>query len=213
MMLRWLVATVHLLVLPLGLGAIWARARALARVTGSKELARVFMADNLWGIAAVLWIATGLWRAFVGLEKGTAYYLHDHAFYAKMGLLIVILLLEVWPMTTLIRWRIQARRSPTVDIRVASPRARELCPGRARDSHGVRGNGGCAGVLLLAEAEADVPDRTDQRRFLRNLRRAPAIQRAQLASPLPALDGHDSLRCEQTLSLAASGMMLIPPLG
>jgi putative membrane protein len=124
MILRWLVATVHILVLPLGLGAIWARARALARVTGSKDLARVFMADNMWGVAAVLWIATGLWRAFGGLEKGTAYYLHDHAFYVKMGLLSVILLLEIRPMTTLIRWRIRAGRSPVVDIGVAPLLAR-----------------------------------------------------------------------------------------
>jgi putative membrane protein len=89
-------------------------------VTETKDLARVFVADNLWGVAAVLWIATGLWRAFGGLEKGTAYYLHDHAFYVKMGLLIVILLLEIWPMITLIRWRIQARRGPSVDLHVAA---------------------------------------------------------------------------------------------
>ncbi len=124
MILRWLVATAHILVLPLGLGAIWARARALARVAASKDLARVFVADNLWGVAAVLWIASGLWRAFGGLEKGTAYYLHDHAFYVKMGLLIVILLLEIWPMATLIRWRIQSARGPVADIHVASLLAR-----------------------------------------------------------------------------------------
>jgi putative membrane protein len=119
MILRWLVATAHILVLPLGLGAIWARARALAQVTASKDLARVFVADNLWGVAAVLWIATGLWRAFGGLEKGAGYYLHDRAFYVKMGLLIVILLLEIWPMTTLIRWRIRAARGRVADIHVA----------------------------------------------------------------------------------------------
>jgi putative membrane protein len=124
MILRWLVATVHLLALPLGLGAIWGRARALAHATGTKDLPRIFVVDNLWGAAAVLWIATGLWRAFGGLEKGTAYYLHDHAFYVKMGLLIVILLLEIWPMTTLIRWRIHARRGPLVDIHVAPLLAR-----------------------------------------------------------------------------------------
>jgi putative membrane protein len=124
MILRWLVATLHLLALPLGLGAIWTRARALARLTGNQGLARVFVADNLWAVAAVLWIATGVWRAFGGLEKGTAYYLHDHAFHAKMGLLLLILLLEIWPMTTLMRWRIRARRAPTMDIRVAPLLAR-----------------------------------------------------------------------------------------
>ena len=124
MILRWLVATLHLLTLPLGLGAIWMRARGLARVTGSEGLARIFVADNLWGVAAVLWIATGLWRAFGGLEKGTFYYLHDRAFHAKMGLLLLILLLEIWPMTTLIRWRIRVRRGQAVDILVAPLLAR-----------------------------------------------------------------------------------------
>jgi putative membrane protein len=58
----------------------------------------------------VLWIATGLVRAFGGFEKGTAYYLHNHVFLAKMGLLVLVLVLEVRPMLTLIRWRQQLRR-------------------------------------------------------------------------------------------------------
>jgi putative membrane protein len=124
MMLRWLVATLHLLVLPLGLGAIWTRARALARVTGVDSLGRVFLADTLWGVAALLWIGTGLGRAFGGLEKGTAYYVHDKPFHAKMGLLVLILLLEIWPMVTLIRWRIAAKRGSTIDTRRAAVFAR-----------------------------------------------------------------------------------------
>ena len=145
MILRWLVATAHILVLPLGLGAIWARARALARATAGKDLARVFVADNLWGLAAILWIGTGLWRAFGGLEKGTAYYLHDRAFYVKMGLLILILLLEIWPMITLIRWRIQAARGPVADIQVASLLARVsyACSGQGFSGHGFVGNELC----------------------------------------------------------------------
>ncbi len=84
----------------------------------------MFVADNLWGLAALLWIATGLLRAFAGLEKGTSYYLHDRVFYIKMSLLVVILLLEIWPMTTLIRWRIGVRRGATLDLGVASALAR-----------------------------------------------------------------------------------------
>jgi putative membrane protein len=75
-------------------------------------------------VAALLWIATGLWRTFGALEKGTAYYLHDHAFHVKMGLLVIILLLEIWPMSTLIRWRIHARRGRAVDVRAAPLLAR-----------------------------------------------------------------------------------------
>jgi putative membrane protein len=38
----------------------------------------------------VLWIGTGLVRAFGGYEKGAFYYLHNHLFWAKMGLLAAI---------------------------------------------------------------------------------------------------------------------------
>jgi putative membrane protein len=124
MTLRWLIATVHLLALPIGLGGVWLRARALRGSLGSDGLRHVFAADNLWGVAAALWIATGLARAFGGLEKGSAFYLSQPVFYAKMVLLVLILLLEVWPMTTLIRWRIQLRRGATVDTAAAPALAR-----------------------------------------------------------------------------------------
>ncbi len=123
-MLRWLIATLHLLALPLGLGAIWARSRALTLARSADDLHRVFMADNLWGLAAILWLVTGLVRVFAGLEKGTSYYLHDRVFYAKMGLFIVILLLELRPMVTLIRWRAALRRGVAVDMALARSLAR-----------------------------------------------------------------------------------------
>ncbi len=124
MILRWLVTTVHLLALPLGLGAVWARSRSLTSARNTGDLARVFVADNLWALAAGLWIVTGLWRAFGGLEKGTDYYLNNRVFYVKMGLLALILLLEIWPMTTLIRWRIAARRGTSIDLTSAPVFAR-----------------------------------------------------------------------------------------
>jgi putative membrane protein len=110
MIIRWLFAALHLLALGIGLGAIWARARALQGPLDPTGLRRAFYADTWWGIAAALWIATGLMRAFGGLEKGAAYYLHNHVFWAKMGLLGAILVLEVWPMLTLIRWRVLTAR-------------------------------------------------------------------------------------------------------
>jgi putative membrane protein len=116
MLIRWLVASVHLVALGLGLGSIWARGRALRSIAGPGALKRVFFADSLWGIAALLWIATGLARAFGGLEKGTSYYLTQPMFHIKMGLLIVILMLEVWPMVTLIRWRVQNAKGQTPDV-------------------------------------------------------------------------------------------------
>ncbi len=105
MAIRWLFAALHLIALGIGLGAVWARGRALRGELDGTGLRRVFYADTWWGIAAVLWIATGLVRAFAGLEKGTVYYVHNHFFWAKMVLLGVILALEVGPMLALIQWR------------------------------------------------------------------------------------------------------------
>jgi putative membrane protein len=119
MLIRWMVAALHLLALGMGLGAVWARGRALRSPLDTSGLRRVFYTDTLWGIAALLWIATGLLRAFAGLEKGTAYYLQNRAFWIKMALLGVILLLEVWPMAALIRWRILRAHGQPFDTRSA----------------------------------------------------------------------------------------------
>src|SRR5579872_6723402 len=115
MLFRWLLATLHLLALPLGLGAVWARSRALRLAKTAADLPRVFIADNLWGLAAIVWIATGLLRAFGGFEKGASYYLHDRVFFVKMGMLALILILEARPMAVLIRWRIAMRRGAPVN--------------------------------------------------------------------------------------------------
>jgi putative membrane protein len=123
-MLHWLIATLHLLSLPLGLGAVWARSRALRSAQGVIDLPGVFIADNLWGFAAFAWISTGLFRVFGGIEKGSAYYLHDRMFYIKMALLVIVLLLEIWPMATLIRWRIQVRRGALLNTAMAPMLAR-----------------------------------------------------------------------------------------
>ena len=105
-MLRVTLATLHLFALAFGLSAVYVRGRSLAeRPLTLGAVRRAFAADSWWGIAAGLWIATGLWRLFAGTEKATSYYLHNDAFFAKMGLLVIILALEVWPMMTLIRWR------------------------------------------------------------------------------------------------------------
>ena len=124
MTLRWLLAGLHLLALGLGLGAVWVRGRALSSRLDERGLRSVFLADMWWGIAAFLWIGTGLWRLLAGLEKNTAYYFQNHFFLAKMGLLAVILILEVWPMITLIKWRRQVKRGELPVTRIAPALAR-----------------------------------------------------------------------------------------
>ena len=119
MLIRWLFAALHLVGLGVGLGAVWARARALRAPLDPAGLRRVFYADGWWGVAAAIWIGTGLVRVIGGLEKSMDYYLQNHVFWGKMTLLLAILLLEVSPMMTLIRWRVQLRRGEAPDTRLA----------------------------------------------------------------------------------------------
>jgi putative membrane protein len=122
MYVRWILAVLHLLALGIGLGAVWWRGRALRALRGRGEMSgegirSVLSADTLWGIAALMWISTGLVRAFSSLEKGSQYYLNNGMFWIKMTLLVIILLLEVWPMATFIGWRVRLGKGGPVDTR------------------------------------------------------------------------------------------------
>lgn len=124
MLVRYLFAVLHLLGLAIGVGAVWARGRALAGPLDQAALKRALYADNWWGIAALLWWGTGLPRAFLGLEKGTAYYLQSGAFQAKMAILLLLVALEIWPMVVLIRWRYELARGEAPDLSPARAFAR-----------------------------------------------------------------------------------------
>lgn len=125
-MLRIALAAVHLLALGIGLGAVLSRAAALKEPASAASLRRAFRADTDWAIAAGLWIGTGLWRYLGGIEKGTAYYNTNHFFYGKMGLLVLILALEVWPMMTLIRWRVVLGRGAGAETVALPATARRI---------------------------------------------------------------------------------------
>lgn len=123
-MLRLLLAGLHLLGLGVGLGAVWARGRALSSGPDGAGLRAVFLADNFWGLAAGLWLGTGLWRLLAGMEKDTSYYLHNHVFLGKMAFFAIVLALEVWPMVTLIGWRRRVARGEQPDTSAAPLLAR-----------------------------------------------------------------------------------------
>ena len=116
MLAHWFLAAVHLLAFALGFWAVLSRGTALRRLAAGMGDARsVLIADNLWGISAVVLLITGGMRAFGGYEKGTDYYLHQPLFHLKMTLFVLILLLEIAPMVTLIKWRIALGRGAAID--------------------------------------------------------------------------------------------------
>ncbi len=114
-----IVSSLHLFALALGLPAVVLRGRALRGPLDDAHLRRAFAADAAWGIAAALWLATGLLRAFAGLEKGSAFYLGSALFWTKMILFAIVVVLEIRPMITLIRWRIALRRGQRPDTTAA----------------------------------------------------------------------------------------------
>jgi putative membrane protein len=128
MTLRLVLAALHLLALGIGLWAVLMRAKSLretvAELPRPDALRRAFSADAHWGGAAALWIVTGLWRLFAETEKSAGYYMTNHVFFAKMGFLVVILILEIWPMIALIGWRraLAAGRSPETFVVPATAR-------------------------------------------------------------------------------------------
>lgn len=73
-MLQWLLAALHLPALGIGLGAVALRAAALGGPLDRDGLRRDGLrrdglADTAWGGAALLWLVTGLRRAFGGVRR------------------------------------------------------------------------------------------------------------------------------------------------
>jgi len=108
-----ILSALHVLALGIGLGSVFMRGRFLRALRAGPDprlLGGLFAADSLWGIAAALWLVTGLARAFGRVEKAPEFYLRNGFFWIKMSLFVTVLALEIWPMLTFIRWR-SARRA------------------------------------------------------------------------------------------------------
>ncbi|WP_030142116.1 DUF2214 family protein [Pseudomonas fluorescens] len=116
MLAHWSLAAIHLLAFALGFWAVLTRGMALRRLAGGADVVRnVLVADNVWGLSALVLLVTGGMRAFAGYEKGADYYLHQPLFHLKMTLFVAILLLEIAPMIALIKWRIALGKGRAID--------------------------------------------------------------------------------------------------
>lgn len=123
MVLSALFSTLHLFGFAIGLPGIFLRGAGLKKVqTDPSAIAQTLQADNAWGLAALLWVSTGLARAFGPFEKGAGFYLNSTSFLVKMALVIAVFALEVWPMVTFIKWRIARGKGHPIDV----SRARQL---------------------------------------------------------------------------------------
>ena len=123
MTLRWLMALLHLLALPIGVAAVYLRAHALRALARGGDPAPAVSADLWWAIAAFLWIATGLYRYLGGLEKPASYYNYNWLFHSKMIALGLILLLEIRPIVVIGRWRSRLRKQQPIETAAADAMA------------------------------------------------------------------------------------------
>ena len=86
-------SALHVLALGIGLGSVFMRGRYLRALRDGPDpraLDRLFAADSLWGIAALLWLATGLTRAFGHIERAPDFYLRNGIFWVKMTLFATV---------------------------------------------------------------------------------------------------------------------------
>ena len=106
-------------------GAVHVRASSLGGPLEIAAVRRAFAADAGWGIAAVIWIVTGLWRLLAATEKSADYYMTNRFFMWKMGLLALVLVLEIRPMITLIKWR-RATSKGELDLQAIATDAKRI---------------------------------------------------------------------------------------
>jgi putative membrane protein len=111
MVIGALLSAIHVLTLAVGLGSLGMRGRALARQLDGAAWDQLLAADIAWGIAAGLWIASGLARVFWG-GKTSGFYWHNGLFWTKLALFGLVFAIEFRPMITFIRVR-SARRNGT----------------------------------------------------------------------------------------------------
>lgn len=118
-MLQWLFATLHLLALGCGLGAIAARGRNLASTPDAPAVQRSLRADNWWCLSLLLWIASGSVLAASHLPLLWSQGRPVPLAMAKL-LGLILLLLQEWrsrPLIRQCRQRLERGRLPTEEIR------------------------------------------------------------------------------------------------
>jgi putative membrane protein len=116
-----LLAFAHLVGVVLAVPSVLFRALALRRFdVDPNALKAALMADNVWGIAALILLPTGLYRLLV-LGKGWSFYANNPYLVVKLGLFGLLFMLELWPMFLLLWQRVVERKGQNI---VTSRRAR-----------------------------------------------------------------------------------------
>jgi putative membrane protein len=107
----FLLSALHFL-LAFALAAILAAQGALLRPgLSARSLRAAVNLDRLYGGAAMLLLAAGFGRVFMG-AKGSEFYLGNPVFWGKISCFAAVAILSIPPTVQLIRWNRQANRQP-----------------------------------------------------------------------------------------------------
>lgn len=87
-----------------------------------ERLARV---DMIYGVAAVLVLATGIARTVWGV-KGSAWYWTNPLLHVKLTLFIIVGLISIFPTMTYLRWRRQLRATGALPAQAEVRKTRKL---------------------------------------------------------------------------------------
>jgi putative membrane protein len=108
MILPAALSAVHILALGLGVSALVVRGQALAGRLDDAGWRRLLAADSAWGVAALLWLASGLARVFLG-GKSPDFYWYNVFFWVKIALFALVAVMEI-PLGTVFM-KVRAARS------------------------------------------------------------------------------------------------------
>lgn len=87
-----------------------------------ERLARV---DMIYGMSAILVLATGIARTVWGV-KGSAWYWTNPLLHTKLTLFIIVGLISIFPTMTYLRWRKQLRANGTLPAEAEVRKTRKL---------------------------------------------------------------------------------------
>ena len=106
-----LLSALHFVLIFALVAILAAQGALISPTTTSANLRLAASLDRVYGLAAILLIAIGFGRVYLG-PKGSQYYLANPVFWTKIALFAAVGVLSIAPTVRLIRWMRQARMQP-----------------------------------------------------------------------------------------------------
>ena len=125
-----IVIVINYLALAMGLAALIMRGRALkVQIPGEHSieiLKNVLKTNNIWNLAALLWIFTGVILFGRKLDEGIDWYLANFWIRLNAGLFLGILIVELKPLISINIWRIGWLKNKGLKIKLGKSQIQSL---------------------------------------------------------------------------------------